>query len=234
MKGPDNEPHSSVSSQRWYHIDGRYPLVMAHRGSIERRAEATIERMISAIERGASIIELDIRKSADGALFCYHGNVLECILSRLLFHSTLSSLRQRYRQIIPLGEFLKEIGSRAIPFLDIKDSSITKADIEKALESTNIRMVYVASNSLRFHKKVGKVPSSWCKVYNIGLLFPLRRIEAVISAGVSVVELFVWDFHMTTLAWLRSRGVEIALSRLFVSRKSYRQLCMKWKAYWIT
>jgi glycerophosphoryl diester phosphodiesterase len=51
-------------------------LVIAHRGAPRRARENTIESFRTAIEIGAGAIELDVRRTADGALVVHHDPVL--------------------------------------------------------------------------------------------------------------------------------------------------------------
>jgi glycerophosphoryl diester phosphodiesterase len=53
------------------------PLVLAHRGASKRAAENTVEAFRLARELGADGVELDVRRTADGALVVSHDPVVE-------------------------------------------------------------------------------------------------------------------------------------------------------------
>ena len=48
------------------------PRVFAHRGASQRAPENTVEAFRLAAELGADGVELDVRRSADGALVVHH------------------------------------------------------------------------------------------------------------------------------------------------------------------
>src|SRR4051812_38351540 len=52
------------------------PLVIAHRGASAARPENTVEAFRHAAELGADWVELDVRRTADGALVIHHDAVL--------------------------------------------------------------------------------------------------------------------------------------------------------------
>ncbi len=52
--------------------DQVYPLVVAHRGSSDSRAEHTLAAYQQAIAEGADALECDVRLTADGILVCVH------------------------------------------------------------------------------------------------------------------------------------------------------------------
>ena len=61
----------------WLNNTTGSPLVTAHRGDSELLRENTLVAIKSAIEKGADIVEIDIRESADGHLIVLHDRSLE-------------------------------------------------------------------------------------------------------------------------------------------------------------
>jgi glycerophosphoryl diester phosphodiesterase len=57
---------------RWPTLDGRPPLVIAHRGASGDLPEHTLAAYALALTQGADLIEPDLVPSADGVLFCRH------------------------------------------------------------------------------------------------------------------------------------------------------------------
>src|SRR6201988_922909 len=67
------EAASSVqSSKTWPTLDGKAPLVIAHRGASGYRPEHTIASYTLAIEMGADYIEPDLVATRDGHLIARH------------------------------------------------------------------------------------------------------------------------------------------------------------------
>jgi glycerophosphoryl diester phosphodiesterase len=60
----------------WTTLDGRPPLVIAHRGASGDRPEHTLEAYTLAIEQGADVIEPDLVMTADGVLVARHDRYL--------------------------------------------------------------------------------------------------------------------------------------------------------------
>lgn len=53
------------------------PAIVAHRGAMSERPENTMAAFERAVELGADVIELDVRRSADGRLFLMHDATLD-------------------------------------------------------------------------------------------------------------------------------------------------------------
>jgi len=54
-------------------LDSSEPLVMAHAGGRAHGRENTASTVQEALRHSPGIIELDLRRSNDGQLYCYHG-----------------------------------------------------------------------------------------------------------------------------------------------------------------
>ena len=61
------------------------PLILGHRGASAVRTENTLEAFATAMELGADGVELDVRRSADGALIVHHDAAL--LTGRLIVES---------------------------------------------------------------------------------------------------------------------------------------------------
>ena len=130
------------------------PLIMAHKGGDYFSKENSLKAVKKSLEIGVAIIELNIRKSSDGVIFCYHGNIIESLFPRLSFNKPFNKLKNKYQTLITLKEAVEAINNKAEIFLDIKDCSINLEEIKEDLRK-NKKRTYLASNSLRFHKKLG-------------------------------------------------------------------------------
>ena len=53
-------------------LDGRAPIVVAHRGASGYLPEETLEAYVKAIELGADVVEMDLISTKDGVLICRH------------------------------------------------------------------------------------------------------------------------------------------------------------------
>ena len=71
------EAAAPVSSAQWKTLDGKAPLVIAHRGASGYRPEHTIAAYTLAIEMGADYIEPDLVSTSDGHLIARHEPLLD-------------------------------------------------------------------------------------------------------------------------------------------------------------
>ena len=62
---------------RWNTLDGKAPLVIAHRGASGHRPEHTLASYALAIEMGADYIEPDLVSTRDGHLIARHEPLLD-------------------------------------------------------------------------------------------------------------------------------------------------------------
>lgn len=72
MTPPDDRP----SRPDWGHTEGGRPWAVAHRGASNRAPENTLSAVRSALARGADMVEVDVRRTADGALVLLHDETL--------------------------------------------------------------------------------------------------------------------------------------------------------------
>jgi glycerophosphoryl diester phosphodiesterase len=54
--------------------------IMAHRTISKRITSNSIDNLNDFLKNDIDIIELDVRKSIEGKLYCFHGNFFEYIL----------------------------------------------------------------------------------------------------------------------------------------------------------
>lgn len=73
------------------------PLVIAHRGSSDERAEHTLVAYTEAIEAGADALECDVRLTADTVLVCVHDRRIDRVSDGrgVVANQTLAQLEQR-------------------------------------------------------------------------------------------------------------------------------------------
>jgi len=209
------------------------PLTLAHKGGDCFGVENSLTAIKKALKFKPDIIEVDVRKSKDNILFCYHGNILEFLLPKLFFKKKLKTLKHRYPTIATLKQVASLIGNKSILFLDIQDKDINVEDVIKELKGVKIKEVYLAKNDLEFHKNIKKLPLKWKKVYNVGIPVLKPKIKEIINAKIDVIELFFWDFKEENIKLLRKQGIEVALSHRFIPPQIYFKKCFSKKALWV-
>jgi glycerophosphoryl diester phosphodiesterase len=64
-------------SHPFFEADGPGALVIAHRGGAGLRPENTLAAFSHAVEIGADVLEMDIQRTADGAIVCLHDRTVD-------------------------------------------------------------------------------------------------------------------------------------------------------------
>lgn len=210
------------------------PLIMAHRGGdcfgIEN-SSSTIKKSLLA---GAEIIELDVRKSSNNVLFCFHGNLLHCLIPKFFFNRKYEEIKKRFHSITTLTENALVVGKKAALFLDIKDDSISNEDLLNALRDVKVDSVYVAHRKLYYFRKLGQLPKQWKKIVNLGYSFSKSKINSLVEAEIHAIELFFWHFNKHNVDLLRNKGIDVAIPRMFISKRNYFIKCIQENVLWIT
>lgn len=210
------------------------PLIMAHKGGDFFGKENSLQSVRKSLEYGAEIIELDVRKSSDDILFCYHGNFLEFLFPKLFFKKNFKDLEMNYSFISSLKDIANEIRDKGNLFLDIKDESILLDEIKNALKGIPLKEIYIAHRNENYLKKLGKFPENWKKVINMGYLFSTSRIKKLKEIGICAVELFPWNFSKKNISELKNNNIDVAIPRIFRTKANYSKNCILNQTLWIT
>lgn len=86
------------------------PLISWHRGGSELAESASEAAFVLAAQRGAELIEVDVRQSADGVLLCVHDSAIAGLgeVSELHFESLSPSERQGILSFAHFADLLDE------------------------------------------------------------------------------------------------------------------------------
>ncbi len=161
-------------------MDPRDKIVLAHRGCYNNECRTKYQEnsrevcAVSTTKDYIKIIELDLRKSKEGILYCHHGPIIQ-YFTILKFPQKLSNLKEKYN-VNSLEEILNVITEDKIIFLDIKDSSVTREDILAAFSGRNFKEVILGNKSVSYLKRFDNMPEKFvkklsgnpfCNFYNI-------------------------------------------------------------------
>lgn len=156
--------------------------VFAHRGYFNKASKRFYRENSKAICEAAAqkdyvkVIEIDVRKSSDGVLYCYHGKLLQYYFS-LRIPRKFSNIRRRYH-VDTLSDVLDVIPEDKVLFLDIKSRSITRSDVLGVLAGRTFKEVVLGHTSLTtaFLDRFYDMPPGVVKAMN-GLV--LRRFHDI-------------------------------------------------------
>jgi hypothetical protein len=181
------------------------PLVMAHSNGWVYGRENSLAGVKQALSFKPDIIELDVRKSRDGVLYCHHGIVPIGVFGAqfLGFFSF-----KRIVRIIGQRETLKEI-MQAIPesvdiYLDIKSSRIHSSDLQSIIAGR--KNTWVTAYSVRQLKELRKgLGEQFLYAFNRPFTFPgeIARLEGVAD----MLQLPKWQWKPKKVRAIESRGI---------------------------
>lgn len=202
-------PRKIILAHRW--------LRSANAGFREHSIEACRD---SGNAKEISIIELDLRKSNDGVLYCYHGNFFEYFIS-LRFEKTFESTRKRYG-VFKLSELLDVISEWKTVFLDIKDKNITKEDILTAFGGRNFERVMLGNKSVSFLDRFDDMSSGFVKILNGNLLCYFYDFKKLHERGFRYVEaVFPFQVSKNLIERAEKAGLEFRVAGLFFRSKNH-------------
>lgn len=95
------------------------PLILGHRGAPRRARENTLESFAAARDEGADGVELDVHRSADGALVVYHDAAVPGF--GVLAEHPLDAIRARSPWLPTLREVLDECAGLLVN-IEVKNS----------------------------------------------------------------------------------------------------------------
>ncbi|MBX2866893.1 hypothetical protein KTR10_02985 [Candidatus Kaiserbacteria bacterium] len=205
-------------------------VVLAHRGFAHRKShEKYRENSVDACRESSQtdyveIIELDLRKSKDGVLYCLHGNLLEYSFL-LQFPRIFSSLREQYKAD-SLADILEVISKDKIVFLDIKSTNITRDDLLHVFEGREFKEVILGNKSVSFLDRFTDMPESFTKILNGNIFCNFYDVDKLAEKGFTYFEA-VFPFQISNKAAHRvaKSGLMFRISGFgFLTKESY------WKA----
>ena len=209
------------------HFTTNDKIVLAHAGffnkaSKKRFRENSAEVCREAVKRDyIGIVEVDVRKTADGVLYCFHGSFFQYHFL-LKFPRTLSWLKARYG-VDTLESILEVIPKEKSVFLDIKDRSVTREDVLRAFEGRTFKEVMLGNKSVAYLKRFHSMPSQFAKILNGNILcnfYDLRKLKRDNFKYLEVV--FAFQISNRAISWVESHGLEFRCSGLFfLSSRSY-------------
>ncbi len=192
---------------------------MAHRGGHCFATENSLEAISCSLKHQSDIIEVDVRKSTDGILYCYHGNYLEFIFPNFFFKKSFAELKKKYPTLATLQEVVKEVEEKALLFLDIKDKSITPEEFLSIIPTE--KEIVIACFDLNYLCNLKDLPTNCKKVCNGGILLTEEKKKKLIAAKVEGVELFFWSWNEKNRENLRKLGIGTTLAYWFLPSLVY-------------
>ena len=204
-------------------LDGRPPLVVAHRGASGYLPEETLEAFQLAIDQGADVIEFDLISTKDGVLIARHDAELAV--------STDVATRPEFagrRRVDWLVDGEKQTGWFAHDFTlaEIKTLRATVTDPERPQQNNGKFRIVTLQEIIDFAKAQSAKPGRSIAIYpetknpsyhrDLGLPLEDKLIAALEAAGWNSrsAPVFVQSFEPGSLKEMRAKGLQTRMVQL--------------------
>lgn len=196
--------------------------IVAHRGSSIAFPENTLEAYRGAIEAGADIFEIDLRRTKDGELVSLHDNTLDRTTNatgpvgkktlrelRALDAGSWHSAKFKGAKIPTFREILDAAGTSADVLIDLKSEDIAYrkqivSEIKRYGDPERIVFGVRSVEAARFFRE--QLPAS----RQIGLIPNEDSIEAFAKTGVETIRLWPrWLGNQTLVPRVRKSGAKL-------------------------
>ena len=214
--------YGSQDVRRLPTLDGRPPIVVAHRGASGYLPEETLEAYARAMDLGADVVEMDLIATKDGALICRHD-------PNLVFSTDVAShpefaARRKTTQVD--GETQTGWFASDFTLAEIKTLGAISTDAERPQPyNGQFRLVtfqevidLVKARIAATGRRIGVYPETKNPTYHRDLGLPLEDtlIAQIQAAGWNSrsAPIYVQSFEPGSLRYLRARGLATKLIQL--------------------
>jgi glycerophosphoryl diester phosphodiesterase len=203
-------------------LDGKAPLVIAHRGASGYLPEETMEAYVRAIELGADVIEMDLVVTKDGVLVTRHDPNL-AISTDVAKHPEFAS---RKKTIQVDGETQTGWFSNDFTLAEIRTLGAISTDAERPQQfngqykiPTFQEVVDMAkAQSVKTGRTIAIYPETKNPTYFRELGLPMEdKLIAIINAAgwnSKTAPIYVQSFEPGSLKYMKSKGLNTKLIQL--------------------
>ena len=211
-------------------MDLQNKIVLAHMGFFNKECRNTFREnskdvcKVATIKDYIGIIELDVRKSKDDMLYCYHGTLLQYWLG-FIFSQKFSDIQNKY-SVDSLEEILEVITEDKTVFLDLKSKSITREDILNTLKSKKFKEVILGNtglDSVSFLQRFSDMPAQFVKAMNGNIFCNFYNLKKLKDKNYKYFEVvFPFQINKKLIENVKNNGLEFRCAGLFFPNgKSY-------------
>lgn len=218
-------------------LSGReLPLIMAHGGGSAHDKENSIAAIHKSLKLGADIIEVDIRKSRDGILYCHHGSEPWGIIAATFFHHlTFTQIKRLVGDRDTLEQTLMAIPETILVYLDLKDPSIAARDLSPILKGRK-NMWIAPFGKIAWLKELRRnLGEGYAYAFNRPALFA-RHVAKQLNGQADMIQFCVWDWNQKTLSLIEGGGVMCHMVEWFINREEYIKSMQlsRWKGFFFS
>lgn len=210
------------------------PYLMAHAGGKKHGRENSVKAVKNCGKYKPDILELDLRKSSDGVLFCYHGfpDFPVFFLAYFLRFFKFQTIK-KFLQVDTLKDILDAINWKTIVFLDIKQTNISGDQIHEICRKYNLEfwLAFYKFNYLKLLRE--DLEDSYKYIYNFGFMNFRRGLKKVKRHGLDAMKIFTWQCSDKNMKLLKDSKSAYTVQPMFTSRRKMRKLLKKHGSLWI-
>ena len=211
-------------------MDLQNKIALAHMGYFNKECRETYREnskdvcKISTTKDYIEIIELDVRKSKDGVLYCYHGTLFQYWFG-LRDSVKFSDIKKKYG-VDSLEEILQVITEDKTVFLDLKSKSTTREDILTALKGKKFKEIILGNTglgSVSFLQRFSDMPVQFVKAMNGNIFCNFYNLKKLKEKNYKYFEVvFPFQINRKLVESVKKNGLEFRCAGLFFSNgKSY-------------
>ncbi len=197
------------------------PLTMAHKGGTAYGTENAAETIRRALTHKPDIIEVDVHKSRDKILYCYHGSipfgVIEASFAGIF---TFARIQKLVGHRNTLAEIIDVIPDDVLLYLDIKDSAVSARDLKPLIEGRkNIWLAPFGTIGQLKRLRRGLGPD-YGYALNRWVLFP-RHAARRLRGHADLMQFFFWSWNWKTVSRIEEDGIMCHLSEWFIREEKW-------------
>ncbi len=196
------------------------PIIVAHAGGIGKGIENNCESILRILPFHPDAIEIDVRRSKDGILFCRHGSIpFEIAFWQLSPYLRFACIKKWFPEINTLEEVVKVLPEDIILLLDIKDVRITGNDILPYKKSLSCIIGYKISHIKELRKVLGDDVA-----YVLAPKLLINRNISKTQGIADVITTLFWQHSSKLIANAGKNNLHIQPVQFFLSRKYYAKI----------
>lgn len=213
-----------------------FPLVMAHGGGLGHGRENSLEAIQDALKFGPDIIEVDIRQSRDGVLYCHHGSIPFGVFAAQFFGLlTFKQTQRLVGKLDTLQSVIEIVPSSIDIYLDLKGRDITSTILRPLIaEKRNMWVAaYNISQLAELRSGLGEV---FIYVLNCPILFVRSRDIIKLIGLVDMVHLFRWQWSQAVISDIEAKGIACHLAHWFLDvdhQRAMMENTSPWKGVYV-
>lgn len=170
--------------------------------------ENTSEALKNSLPYKPDILEMDVRKSRDGVLYCHHGSIpFGVMFSQVLKIFTFSQIRFLLGRIDTLQELLEAVPPETIVYLDLKENRITPEDIRETLRHCASKYVWIGAYSFTHLRRMREGLGENYVYMSQHIWWGRRMSLSKVKGLADMVHFLYWQYTPRNIAEAKALGL---------------------------